>query len=603
MNSFENANETYTKPLAAIQSTLSMSYFEEIYNYEQLNSLIKDGIITKSFWVNSTNVNRLKGVKAIMVGENGTAHFKSLIDLGEIEYVDCSLSFWGNLKSLRKLKYVGGDFRFGAPIQSLGLLEEVKGDLRPTSNELCDLGELKKVGGTADFRGMVHLHNLGKLKQVGGNLNLVKSLKSKYDLSGINIKGRIIYWSKEPSYFKSSSKINSFKAPPWDNKGPYEFENNLVHLNKKQKEFYNIFKENFENGNYIDVGGMRNYIRYYIYSNLREYYKNKDFDHISKTYEILRKEYPNLSHDTQNIEVEIGRELRIKKYLNFVLPHEEYEVWVKMIKLKIEKIKPLDTTCSDFTDDTDLLEILKIGFKKNNLANFGIENLETILERLILIIRKIEFASKEALPRRFFDKGKYHKTSNTNDRFDPSYYQIFFDSQEKFNESLTEHQKRNIGVPQKNILYPVCYPTILQFAIENYIKEITREAENEIREQRGLPRIGEGWISETNLFYQIKIEFSEHLVIHHGKVKWLGLQHFDIYLPELNIAIEYQGKQHTEMVEYFGGEEGFNQALENDRIKKEKCKNNNCILIEVFPDYNFENVRNKIYNAIKMKSS
>lgn len=577
-----------------------MSYIEEIYNYHQLRSLIKDGIITKSFWVNSTSVNKLIGVKEIRLGKYGLVHFNNLVDLGELEVVDCNFSFFGEVESLGKLRYVGGEFRFGAPIKSLGLLEEVKGDLRPTTNELCDLGELRSVGGTADFRGMVNLKNLGKLQEVGDNLNLVKSLKGNYNLRNISVKGRIVYWNKKPSYFIKESKKEIQVVPAWENMGTYEFENNLVHPNEKQKEFYSIFKEKFENGIYIDVCGMRNYIRYYIYSKLREYYKNEDFDHLSNTYEILRKEYPYLSFDAHNILVNIGRKLKIEKYLNIILPHEEFEVWAQMIRSKITIIKPLSAT---YSDDEDLLEILKIGFKKANLTNFGIENLETILERLILIIRRIELESKEALPRRFFDKGKYHKSSVSNDCFDPLYYKIFFNSEYKFNECFTEHQKRNIGVPIENTLLPVYFPTIIQFAIENYIKEITREAENEIREERGLPKIGEGWISETNLFYQIKKEFSKYLVIHHGRTKWLGLQHFDIYFPELNIAIEYQGKQHSEMVEYFGGEEGFNQTLENDKLKKEKCIINNCILIEVFPDYHFEEVKNKIEEAIKIKSS
>lgn len=190
-----------------------MSYFEEIYSSEQLHSLIKSGVITKSFWVNSTNVNMLNGVKEIRIGNNGTVHFKNLVDLGDLEYVDCSFSFWGNMISLKKLKYVGGEFRFGAPILSLGLLKEVKGDLRPTSNELCDLGALEVVGGTLDLRGMVNLKNLGNLKYVGGNLNLVKSLKSNYDLSNIMVKGRIIYWNKEPSYFEPSTKTISEIIP------------------------------------------------------------------------------------------------------------------------------------------------------------------------------------------------------------------------------------------------------------------------------------------------------------------------------------------------------------------------------------------------------
>jgi hypothetical protein len=581
-----------------------MSYFEEIYSFEQLHSLIKSGVITKSFWVNSTNVNMLNGVKEIRIGNNGTVHFKNLVDLGDLEYVDCCFSFWGNMISLKKLNYVGGEFRFGAPILSLGLLKEVKGDLRPTSNELCDLGALEVVGGTLDLRGMVNLKNLGNLKYVGGNLNLVKSLKSNYDLSNIMVKGRIIYWNKEPSYFEPSTKTISEIIPPtWEDRGHYEFENNLIQPDQKQLQFYNIFKENFENGNFIDLDGNRNYALHYIYSILRNYHLTKDFDYLTKIYDTLRKEYPDYSHYTENIEIELGRELKIEKYLNCVLPHEEYELWEQFIKSKIEQVQHSDNSISIYADDDDLLEVLKIGFKKQYLTGFGVENLETILERLILIIRNIEAESKEALPRRFFDKGKYYKSLDSKNHFDPLYYEMFFDSQQQFNEKYSEHKNRDYGLPEQNLLYPNTLTTIIQFAIENYVKKITRDAENQVREQRGLPKVSEGWISETNLFYQIKNAYPNYLVVHHGKTKWLGLQHFDIYFPEINIAIEYQGKQHTEIVEYFGGEESFNQSLYNDRLKKEKCKTNNCILIEVFPDYNFENVKAELNSAIKLKSS
>lgn len=54
---------------------------------------------------------------------------------------------------------------------------------------------------------------------------------------------------------------------------------------------------------------------------------------------------------------------------------------------------------------------------------------------------------------------------------------------------------------------------------------------------------------------------------------------FDFYLSELNICVEYNGIQHYESVEYFGGEEKFKQRLINDQIKKEYCYNNNIPLI------------------------
>ena len=61
---------------------------------------------------------------------------------------------------------------------------------------------------------------------------------------------------------------------------------------------------------------------------------------------------------------------------------------------------------------------------------------------------------------------------------------------------------------------------------------------------------------------------------------------FDFYLPDLNIIIECQGKQHYEPVQIFGGEERFKTQLKCDEIKKEWCRNNNIKLIEIsYTDY------------------
>ena len=88
--------------------------------------------------------------------------------------------------------------------------------------------------------------------------------------------------------------------------------------------------------------------------------------------------------------------------------------------------------------------------------------------------------------------------------------------------------------------------------------------ENEFRTSRGVPRIGEGWVSETNLYYELKSHFENETVIHHGKPKWLGNQHVDIWFPKFKIGVEYQGKQHFEPIEFFGGEESFIRNQERD---------------------------------------
>ena len=59
--------------------------------------------------------------------------------------------------------------------------------------------------------------------------------------------------------------------------------------------------------------------------------------------------------------------------------------------------------------------------------------------------------------------------------------------------------------------------------------------------------------SETELYYRIADIFHENEVLHHGSPTCLGRQHLDIYFPELNIGVEYQGAQHYIAVDFFGG--------------------------------------------------
>lgn len=128
--------------------------------------------------------------------------------------------------------------------------------------------------------------------------------------------------------------------------------------------------------------------------------------------------------------------------------------------------------------------------------------------------------------------------------------------------------------------------------ISSFAKNIAREAENKLRTEMGVPKVGEGWVSETELYYKIKEFLSPKEVVHNYRAKWLGRQHLDIFIPELNIAFEYQGLQHSKPVDFFGGEEAFNKNKLRDAKKKEICKRENICLIEVFPDYDFDYIKN-----------
>lgn len=62
---------------------------------------------------------------------------------------------------------------------------------------------------------------------------------------------------------------------------------------------------------------------------------------------------------------------------------------------------------------------------------------------------------------------------------------------------------------------------------------------------------------------------------------WLGRQRLDIFLPTLNLAIEYQGAQHFTPVTVFGGEAGLVRAQERDALKKRLCEENGVDILYV----------------------
>lgn len=56
---------------------------------------------------------------------------------------------------------------------------------------------------------------------------------------------------------------------------------------------------------------------------------------------------------------------------------------------------------------------------------------------------------------------------------------------------------------------------------------------------------------------------------------------FDFYLDDINYCLEYDGRQHSEAIEFFGGEEGLRYRQQNDKIKTDYCNQNNIGLIRI----------------------
>jgi len=83
------------------------------------------------------------------------------------------------------------------------------------------------------------------------------------------------------------------------------------------------------------------------------------------------------------------------------------------------------------------------------------------------------------------------------------------------------------------------------------------------------------------------------------EVKLFDNYRFDFYLEELNTVIEYDGKQHYEPVEYFGGLEGFLKTQKRDRIKEEYCLKNDIRIIRIRYSEGVEEVLDEITNITK----
>ena len=75
---------------------------------------------------------------------------------------------------------------------------------------------------------------------------------------------------------------------------------------------------------------------------------------------------------------------------------------------------------------------------------------------------------------------------------------------------------------------------------------------------------------------------------------------FDFYLLEYNMCIEYDGLQHFEPIEFFGGEDGFKKRQYNDSIKTAYCKSNGIQLLRIRYDQNVKEVLDTFFNNTKL---
>lgn len=104
------------------------------------------------------------------------------------------------------------------------------------------------------------------------------------------------------------------------------------------------------------------------------------------------------------------------------------------------------------------------------------------------------------------------------------------------------------------------------------------------------------FLDEHNIQYESQ-KFFEDLKGIRGRVLT-----FDFYLPQFNLLIEFQGKQHEKPIKYFGGKDSFEIQQEHDRRKREYSKLHNINLLEIWY-YDINKIEEIMTKALGLKLS
>lgn len=316
-------------------------------------------------------------------------------------------------------------------------------------------------------------------------------------------------------------------------------------MNREQRQFYDYLKHSIDQDIYPDVKGNISYLFTYVYTLFDKIENNDLMSVYTPLINIAEKYY----HETK-----FHTYCKIWSY-DCLLASRNYEMFI---------------TVTEQGEHYDL-----------DIGNSNMRcNINRLLKKEIDPIDLVILANPKYNQYTIDHFGEYKSIVRA----------LFLDASDKMKSwlenGLTYQHKRNPGNWNHfaNTKTPIqaeftLYIFYTSYRITQEVGEFSRNAENVLRELNNLPRIGEGWIKETELYYAVKQAFPETRVIHHGKPYWLGLQHFDIWIPNWNIAIEYHGEQHFQPVDFFGGKESYEATVLRDRRKEELCSKNGVNLI------------------------
>ena len=629
-------------------------YAIDIYHIEDLLNLMdEECCINNDIIIRGNNLTSLGRLQKVN-GELGII-CETLVSLGQLEYVKRNLwisSGSKNLKSLNDLSIVDGDVNLRySNINNLGKLIEIGGKLSIRDTEVNNLNNLKKIGLnlflSKDLKDidLSHIEIGGKVRYWNNIKTNIENKPDLLDVGGENFRYNI-------NVYKNSRQSTSYAKYGWD----LVWDSNLgfeiwlkkfqIPLNPRDK--YYLSSETIEAQNRVflqyksQLDNNPKFIR--DFADNYEVHKFRDrliFDLLNELID-MKIDIDFFLERTFYYEkvFSISESISPRLLLEFLPLYELFDksdIIIESITnykhlLSYSKIHELELrfkkrliTGKDFIDEDNS----NIFMKKyvNEYRDYADKKLQELYGKQFSFFYSLfsEIKTVEEINKQFPDNFKtdnlnlsynqglyYEKTKQkTKEAFDflnknkeNDLFQKYFLALQKFGyKSIDISDYINTLISWEN---PLSYIGDDSKEFIRYLNDLIREffilfsseIYEDFRVSKGLPKKGEGWVSETELYYLIKDKFINIEVIHHGKPKWLGRQHVDIWIPEFNFGIEYQGKQHYEPIAFFGGMESFRKGQERDKRKRQLFKENNATLIEVKKGYDIELIFQKIEKIV-----
>lgn len=410
---------------------------------------------------------------------------------------------------------------------------------------------------------------------------------------------------------------------------PTSYDHYACDMTKEQKECLDFVCKSIDEGNYIDVGDNDNYL--FVYNQRLQsrlfYTEKKDSEfcnkkenrlfchhntYLSKDYrKVLDKYYEYICAYKKTNPYSIRYAYRTYIFVEFYVADKS------VLELKREFIRFIEFIYSN--PRANGISKTDLAFLYINL--YGVKSTDYVDPRFFEVLvgtpRKTDITP-------FLEKHKKEIEQERKIVLDDDYINnninfLYRAYDIKNGSMMVMDSAKGVGFCSEESLDAECYNTHISFRdyynngtfkqgylipewdsknLTEFVKSVMRVSEDVFRQKRGLPEVGGGWTSESLLYKQVEAAFSKLQVYQHYSPAFLGMQHYDVYIPQHKIALEYQGVQHFRPIEYFGGEQAFEKNQQRDQRKKDLSRQNGVSLIEVLPGYDIEDVIVEISNHL-----